>query len=194
MHCVAVSTDTGTVPMGATSFRGAARRMMVEHPAQHFEVGCKRRQIISAPACAPSQPFCYYRSSTRSTVQTVSRPSLKITRHDDRQPPGDVGFEVWNPITASYEPMASLDAGLCRLSDLAEFLWLMWLRNEPEQTSLKDAPNPAEDDTEWAELRVHVQAIRVYETRSCNQHVWTWVMNQSAAVETISNEVRYVPP
>ena len=43
----------------------------------------------------------------RRTTRTVSRPSLKITRHDDRKPPGDVSFEVWNPITVSYEPMAS---------------------------------------------------------------------------------------
>jgi hypothetical protein len=84
------------------------------------------------------------RPPNRSTDLTVSRPTLRIIRHDQRQPPGDVSFEIWNPITASYESMASLDACLFRLEELAEFVWQMWLRNEPAQASLKDAPDPAE--------------------------------------------------
>jgi hypothetical protein len=134
-------------------------------------------------------------SSTRSTVPTVSRPSLKITRHDDRDPPGDVSFEVWNPITVSYEPMVSLDDGLNRVTELAEQVRVMWVQHDPARTSLKDAPDPAEDDdTEWAELRVSAQANRVYETRNFDQIGWKKAMSRSAAVETICNEVGYVPP
>jgi hypothetical protein len=35
-----------------------------------------------------------YFSPIWNTVPTVRRPSLKITRHDGQEPPGDVGFEV----------------------------------------------------------------------------------------------------
>jgi len=57
----------------------------------------------------------------------VSRPSLKITRHDDQEPSG-CSFEVWNPITAAYEPTASLDDGLGRVTALAEQVRIMWIR------------------------------------------------------------------
>jgi hypothetical protein len=124
----------------------------------------------------------------------VSRPSLKITRHDDRNPPGDVGFEVWNPIIVSYEPMVSLDAALNRVTELAEQVRVMWVQHDPARTSLKDVPDHDEDDTEWAELRVGAQAIRMYETRSFDQPGWEKAMSRSAAVETICNEIGYVPP
>ena len=125
----------------------------------------------------------------------MSRPSLKITRHDDRQPPGDVTFEVWDPIAARYEPMAALDDGLFRLDDLAERVRLMWIQHDPARTSLKDAPDPADDDdSEWAELRVSSHANRVYETRNFDQKGWKKAMSRSVAVETICNEVGYVPP
>jgi hypothetical protein len=124
----------------------------------------------------------------------VSRPTLKIIRHGDREPPGNIPFEVWNLIKANYDPTAPLDAGLNRVTELAEQVRVMWVQHDPTRTSLKDAPDPAEDDTEWAELRVNAQAIRVYETRSFDQHEWTWAMSRAAAVETICDEVGYVPP
>jgi hypothetical protein len=55
----------------------------------------------------------------------VSSPSLKIARHDDWLPPGDVTFAVWDPMAARHEPMAALDDGLFRLDDLAERVRLM---------------------------------------------------------------------
>jgi len=123
----------------------------------------------------------------------MSRPSLKITRHDDREPPGDVAYEVWNPFTATYEPQSSLDDGLLRVGELAEQVRQMWVRHDPTLSSLKDAPDPAEDDeTEWAEFRVGAQARLVYETRNFDQRGWQKAMNRSAAVETICNEVSYV--
>jgi hypothetical protein len=125
----------------------------------------------------------------------VSRPSLKIARHDDRQPPGDVTFEVWDPIAARYEPMAALDDGLFRLDDLTERVRLMWVQHDPARTSLKDAPGPADyDDSEWAELRVSSHANRACETRNFDQKGWKKAMSRSVAVETICNEVGCVPP
>jgi hypothetical protein len=118
---------------------------------------------------------------------------LKITRHDDRQTPGEVSFEVWNPLTGIYEPMVSLDDGLNRVTDLAEQVRVMWIQRDPARTSLKDAPDPDEDDTEWAELRVSAQAIRVYETRTFDQHGWRKAAGRTGAVETICNEVGYIP-
>ena len=124
----------------------------------------------------------------------MSRPSLKITHHDDRDPPGAVSFDVWNPVIARYEPMASLDDGLNRVTELAEQVRVMWVQHDPARTSLKDAPEPAEgDDGEWAELRASAPANRVYETRTFDQTGWKKAMSRSAAVETICNEVGYVP-
>ncbi len=134
------------------------------------------------------------RQSTMSTVPTVSRPSLKITRHDDREPPWEVSFEVWDPIAARYEPMASLDDGLSRVTELAERVRLMWVQHDPARAFLKDAPDPsADDECEWAELRVSAQKYRVYETRNFDQPGWKKAMGRTVAIETICNEVGYVP-
>jgi hypothetical protein len=124
----------------------------------------------------------------------VSRPTLKIGRHDEQEPPWNVSLEVWNPIVGSYESMASLDDGLFRLGDLAEQMRVMWMRHEPARTSLKDAPDPVHDgDSEWAELRVSGQANSVYETRNFDQHGWKKATGRTAAIETICNEVGYDP-
>ncbi len=124
----------------------------------------------------------------------MSRPSLKITHHDDREPPGDVSFEVWNPITARYEPMASLDDGLNRMTELAERVRLMRVQHDPARASLNDAPDPDEDDDgEWAELRVSAQANRVYETRTFDQKGWKKAIGRTVAIQRTCNEVGYVP-
>jgi hypothetical protein len=124
----------------------------------------------------------------------VSRPTLRITRHDDRDPPGDVSFEVWNPITIRYEPMASLDDGLNRVTELAEQVRVMLVQHDPAKASLKEVPDPArDDDSEWAEFRVSTQANRVYEIRTFDQRRWVRATSRTAAVETICNEVGYVP-
>jgi len=127
--------------------------------------------------------------------RTVSRPSLKITRLDDETSPGDSAFEVWNPLTAGYEPRTSLDDALFRIGELAEQVRQMWVRHDPALSSLKDTPDPAEDDeTEWAEFRVSAQTRLMYETRNFDQRGWQRATSRGAAVETICNEVGYVPP
>ena len=147
------------------------------------------------PYLHPLQPTCQpVAHPTGSIIPTVSKSTLKITRHDDQEPPWNVSFAVWNPITASYESMASLDDGLFRLGDLAEQVRLMWVRHDPARTSLKDAPDPAhDDDSEWAELRASAQANRVYETRKFDQTGWKKATGRTAAIETICNEVGHVP-
>lgn len=123
----------------------------------------------------------------------MSRPSLKITRQDDRESP-EFLFEVWNPISASYEAMASLGDGLNRVTALAEQVRVMWVQQDPARSSLRDPPDPAEDnDTEWAEFRVSAQANRVHETRNFDQPTWKKAMSRTAAIETTCNEVGYVP-
>ena len=124
----------------------------------------------------------------------MSRPSLKITRHDDQDPPGDFSFEVWNPISGNYEPKDSLDAGLFRMGELSEQVRLMWAQHDPAKTSLKEAPEPAENDaSEWAELRVSARVRQVYGTRNFDQQEWRQARSKMAAVQTTCNEVGYVP-
>jgi hypothetical protein len=66
----------------------------------------------SVAPCLRPNPIFLLTCFSPNRIPFVSRPSIKITRHDDRPPPLGVAFEVWNPITASYEPMASLNYGL----------------------------------------------------------------------------------
>jgi len=124
----------------------------------------------------------------------MSRPTLKIARHDARPPPDDIAFEVWNPITVTYEPVRSLDAGLHRMGDIAEQVRVMWVQRDRAVASLKDASDAADDDdSEWAELRVSAQANRVYETRNFDQTEWKKAVSRNAGVATICNEVGYTP-
>jgi hypothetical protein len=119
---------------------------------------------------------------------------LKITRHDDQEPPA-FSFEVWNPIIAGYEPMASLGHGINRVTALAEQVRVMWVQQDPARSSLREPPDPAGgEDIEWAEVRVSFQANRVYETRNFDQSNWKKAMSRTTAIETTCNEVGYVPP
>jgi hypothetical protein len=134
-------------------------------------------------------------SPNRRANPTMSRPSLKIARHDDQESPWLVSFEVWNPIGGSYESMASLGDGLDRVTALAEQVRVMWVQQDPARSSLVDSPDPADNDnTEWAEFRVSFQATTVFETRNFDQPGWKKAMSRSAAIETTCNEIGYVPP
>ena len=124
----------------------------------------------------------------------MSRPSLKITRQDGREL-SEFSSEVWNPVTRSYEPMASLGDALDRVTALAERVRVMWVQQDPARSTLTDPPDPADDDgTEWAEFRVSFQANTVYETRNFDQTDWKKAMSRTAAIEITCNEVGYVPP
>jgi len=80
----------------------------------------------------------------------------------------------------------------------ASCLWLgavpLWVRHDPALSSLKETLDPAKhDETEWAEFRVSAQARLVYETRNFNLRGWQRATNRGAAIETICNEVGFVP-
>ena len=131
----------------------------------------------------------------RKTAPTMSRPSLRITRHDDQDPPEQIVFEVWNPLAGVYEPMHTLDAGLFRLAELVEQVRVMWVQHDPRRESLKEAPDRSEnDDSEWAELRVSAQANRVYETRNFDQPDWKKAASRAGAIRTTCDEIGYIPP
>ena len=82
----------------------------------------------------------------RKTAPTKSRQSLRITRHDDKDPPEQIVFEVWNPLAGVYEPMDTHDTGLFRLAELVELVRVMWVQHDPRRESLNEAPDPAEND------------------------------------------------
>ena len=133
--------------------------------------------------------------SDRRTVPTVSRPSLRITRHEDRPPPADVSFEVWNPFTTSYEPHSLLTDGLDRVPALATQIQVKWVQQDPARSSLRDPPDPADgNDIEWREFRVSFQANRVYDTRNFDQPTWKKAMSRIAAIETTCDKVGCVLP
>jgi len=59
---------------------------------------------------------------------------------------------------------------LHRMGEIAEQARVMRVQCHPAVASLKDAPDPAQDDgSECAELRVSAQANQVYETRNFDQ-------------------------
>jgi hypothetical protein len=128
---------------------------------------------------------------------------LKITRHEDNLPlpnrtddaSGPWGFEVWNPLLGCYEAAPSMQAALSRLDALSETVRDMWLRQDPGEADLIDAPPIAPSDTvEWAEFRIGAQANRTFEMRRFDAPDWVRVRGGKAqAVEAICQEVGYVP-
>jgi hypothetical protein len=131
----------------------------------------------------------------RKTAPTMSRPSLRIIRHDDQDPPEQIVFEVWNPLAGVYEPMDTLDTGLFRLADLVEQVRVMWAQHDPRREALKEAPDPAENgESEWAELRVSAQANRVYAMQNFDQPDWKKAASRADAIRTTCDEIGYIPP
>jgi hypothetical protein len=119
----------------------------------------------------------------RKAAPSISRPLLRITCFDDRDPPGQIVFEVWNPLAGVYEPMDTLDTGLLRLAELAEQVRVMWVQHNPRRESRNEGPDPAEhDDSEWAELRVSAQANLVHEARNFDQPNWKKAASRADAI------------
>jgi hypothetical protein len=75
----------------------------------------------------------------RKTAPTMSRPSLRITRHDDQDPPEQIIFEIWNPLAGVYEPMDTLNTGLFRLAELVEEVRVLWVPHDPRREALKES-------------------------------------------------------
>ncbi len=125
----------------------------------------------------------------------MSRPALRITRHDEPNGVAAYAFEVWDPFAGAYTAQQGLAAALARVDALLERVRDLWVRADPAQTTLQDVPDPtAPDDVEWAEFRASAQANRVHETRNFDQPNWRKAAGgRQAAVETTCNEVGYRP-
>ncbi len=123
----------------------------------------------------------------------MSQPSLRITRLEDGA--AEFTFDVWNPSTAAYEPARSLEAAVARVSRLAQDMRELWISRDSRLATLSGPPQPANDDHEFAELRVTSQAQRHYDIRSFDAPEWTHFNGYIAqAAERICGEVGYVPP
>ncbi|MBC7799660.1 MAG: hypothetical protein H7Z10_03480 [Gemmatimonadaceae bacterium] len=125
----------------------------------------------------------------------MSRPALRITRHDADDGSARFDFEVWNPWTGAYEPQPDLPAALHHVDTLLERVRQMWVSQDPTQTTLHDAPDPDRpDDLEWAEFRVSAQANREHETRNFDALHWRKAMGgRQGAIEATCNEVGFRP-
>jgi hypothetical protein len=122
----------------------------------------------------------------------VSQPSLRITHVDGNEPPGDYLFEVWNPVSATYESCASFEAGLERVGRLAQDMREMWISKDPALATLSPPP-PVTGNAEFAELRVTAQAQRHYDIRSFDAPDWAHFRGYiSQAGERICAEVGFV--
>lgn len=126
----------------------------------------------------------------------MSRPALRITRHDpqaaDPAAAARFVFEVWDPYMAAYRAHPSLDSALAEVDALLARIRQGWV-DRRALDGLADVPEPgAADDSEWAEFRVSAQANRVHETRNWDVRHWRKAMaGREGALETTCNEVGY---
>jgi hypothetical protein len=124
----------------------------------------------------------------------LSKPSLRITRNEHHDPSSDFVFDVWNPLTGTYQRADSFDNALRRLEVLCSLLHQMWLHEHRSLAALKDAPDaPAADGTAWSEFRISPKAIRSYETRHADRPAWTKATGGKAqAIQTTCRAVGFV--
>jgi hypothetical protein len=112
------------------------------------------------------------------------RPSLKITRRVDEQRAGILTFEVWSPFVASYQPVASIEAGLRRIDQLARLICQMRSSGHQKQDILTDVPDAdPSDGGQWAEFRVSATTYRSYDTRRNDRPRWVHAINMLQAAE-----------
>ena len=125
----------------------------------------------------------------------MSRPALRITRHDAADCTASFGFAVWTPWPAAYEPQPDLPVALRQVDALLDRVRQAWVSQDPVQSTLSDVPDPdLPEELEWAEFRVSAQANRVHETRNFDALHWRKAMGgRSAAIETTCNEVGFRP-
>ncbi len=125
----------------------------------------------------------------------MSRPALRIIRHDAADGTARFEFQVWDPWTAAYTPQPGLPDALHAIDDMLDRVRQMWVTQDPAQATLADVPDPSlPEDLEWAEFRVSAQANKVHETRNFDTRHWRKAMGgRAGAVETTCNEVGYRP-
>lgn len=124
------------------------------------------------------------------SMRQPSRPSLKITRRADEQWASGLTFEVWSPFVASYQPVASVEAGLRRIEQLARLICQMRLRDHHKQDQLADVPDADQSNSsQWAELRVSATTHHSYDTRRGNRPHWVRAIGVLQAVEATCTSV-----
>jgi hypothetical protein len=128
--------------------------------------------------------------------QRLSRPSLKITRHTNRDSADAFTFEVWSPFTGVYQTVESIDIGLRRVNELTRLICQMWLQRHPKQDTLIDVPDPAggSDDAQWAEFRVNATTYRSYDTRGFDRLGWMRAAGLAQAAKATCGKVGYAVP
>jgi hypothetical protein len=124
----------------------------------------------------------------------LSKPSLRITGNEHQASAGEFRFEVWNPLTGTYQSADTFEDALRRLDVLCSLLHQMWLHEHKSLASLKDAPDaPAAGGAGWSEFRISPKAIRSYETRCADHPAWAKATGGKAqAVQTTCRAVGFV--
>ena len=121
----------------------------------------------------------------------MSHATLRITRDDDATG-DDYRFDVWDPVQARYERLATLEEASARLQALASAVRELWIAHAPELDTLREPPDEDGDD-EFAELRVTAQANRHYDVRSFDSPGWTHFAGYlDQVLAHICGEVGYV--
>lgn len=124
--------------------------------------------------------------------QRLSRPSLRITRHADRDRADAFTFEVWSPFAGVYQQVESIDIGLRRINELTGLIGQMWLQRHPKQDALIDVPDPPGGDAvQWAEFRVNATTFRSYDTRGFDRLGWARAAGLLQAAKAICGKVGY---
>lgn len=123
----------------------------------------------------------------------MSRPALRIIRHDDANGAPRFVFEVWDPWSAQYRAEPDLDSAVRAVDHLLERVRQSWVSHDTALTALTDPPEPdLPESLEWAEFRASAQANRVHETRNFDTRHWRKAMGgRAGALETTCNEVGY---
>ena len=123
------------------------------------------------------------------------RPSLKITRHTDQGRAGGITFEVWSPFTGNYQVVASIEAGMRRVNQLADLICEMRLQRHPKLDALAEVPDTDSTDiVEWAEFRINAAMYRTYDTRRHDRPGWARATSLIQAAEATCAMVGYALP
>ena len=125
----------------------------------------------------------------------MSRPALRITRHDAADGTPSYEFEVWDPFAGAYVQKPALEEAVAEVDALLERVRTLWLSGDAGQDALHDVPDPKlPEDLEWAEFRASAQANRVHETRNFDALHWRRAIGgRAGALETTCNEVGFRP-
>lgn len=118
------------------------------------------------------------------------RPSLRLSVRAEAPPGHRVTSEIWNPFVRAYQPVASVEEGVQRVSELADLIGRMWTRQHPKLALLEDVPEPdLIERARWAELRINPTIQRGCDTRQDDHPTWEQAVGLVQATATICERV-----